>query len=185
MNFLKKNFIFLLLTALLLSVFLFPKFGDFVKSQLLMKPAIEKLDNALLITDEEFDISLKGVNVPDTNLKNFKGKTLFLNFWGSWCPPCRAEWGSIQKLYDKQNDKMSFVLIAMQDDEEKVKQFLADNHYTAPVYIAQSPILDKLLPKSFPTTFIIDKTGRIVEKDDTANDWNSANVHQLVETIAK
>ncbi len=80
---------------------------------------------------------------------------------------------------------MSFVLIAMQDDEEKVKQFLADNHYTAPVYIAQSPILDKLLPKSFPTTFIIDKTGRIVEKDDTANDWNSANVHQLVETIAK
>ncbi len=68
---------------MLLSVFLFSKFGDFVRSQLLMKPAIEKLDNALLITDEEFDISLKGVNVPDTNLKTLKVKRYFLTFGGA------------------------------------------------------------------------------------------------------
>lgn len=185
MEFLKKNGLFIVFTALLIGVFVFPKFGDFVRSQLLMKPAMEKMENEIKVSDEDFDIDLKGVNVPNANLKDFKGKVLFLNFWGSWCPPCRAEWGSIQKLYDGEKDKVGFVLIAMQDEEAKVKQFLKDNGYTAPVYIAQSPISEKLLPKVFPTTFIINPQGYIVRKEDVANDWNAQAVHDYLNRLTK
>ncbi len=68
------------------------------------------------------NLQLKGVNVPDANLADFKDKVCFLKFLGTWCPPCRAEFPSIQKLYDSKKDKVQFVLIAMQDQEASGKR---------------------------------------------------------------
>ncbi|WP_288374417.1 TlpA disulfide reductase family protein, partial [uncultured Chryseobacterium sp.] len=109
----------------------------------------------------------------------------FLNFWGTWCPPCRKEWPSIQKLYDTRKDHVDFVLIAMNDKEEDVRKFLKENNYTVPVYIAQSPISEKILPKVFPTTFLLDKHGRILIKEDATKDWNTETVHQFIDNIIK
>jgi len=110
MNFLKKNWITLSLTAFLLAVLLIPSFKEFVTRQILMKPSLEKVENEVTFTPEELNLQLKGVNVPDANLADFKGKVVFLNFWGTWCPPCRAEYPSIQKLYEAKKDKVQFVL---------------------------------------------------------------------------
>ena len=185
MNFLKKNWITLLLTAFLLSILLIPSFKEFVTRQILMKPSLEKVENEVTFTSEELNIQLKGVNVPDANLADFKGKVVFLNFWGTWCPPCRAEYPSIQKLYEAKKDKVQFVLVAMQDEEEKVKQFLAENKYTTPVYLAKSPLAEKMLPKSFPTTFLIGQNGRILMKEDAAKDWNAEDVLQFIDSVTK
>lgn len=185
MNFLKKNWITLLLTAFLLSILLIPSFKEFVQRQILMKPSLEKVENEVTFSPEELKLQLKGVNVPDANLADFKDKLIFLNFWGTWCPPCRAEYPSIQKLYDAKKDKVQFVLIAMQDQEEAVKKFLAENKYTTPVYFATSPIAEKMLPKSFPTTYIIGKNGRILKKEQYASDWNSDSVHQFIDSFSK
>lgn len=185
MNFLKKNWLTLSLTALLLAVMLVPSFKEWVTRQILMKPTLEKIENEVTFTPEELQLTLKGVNVPDANLADFKGKVVFLNFWGTWCPPCRAEYPTIQKLYQAKKDKMHFVLIAMQDEEAKVKSFLKENNYTTPVYIATSPIAEKMLPKSFPTTFILDKNGRILMKEDAAKDWYAEDVLQFVDAVAK
>ena len=96
MNFLRKNWLTLLLSVFLVSMFLFPDFRAFVQRQILMKPSLEKVEKDVTFTAEEMNIQLKGVNVPDANLADFKDKVVFLNFWGSWCPPCRAEYPSIQ-----------------------------------------------------------------------------------------
>ena len=185
MNFLKKNWITLSLTAFLLAILLIPSFKEFVQRQILMKPSLEKVENEVTFTPEELNIQLKGVNVPDANLADFKGKVVFLNFWGTWCPPCRAEYPSIQKLYEAKKDKVQFVLVAMQDEEEKVKQFLAENKYTTPVYLAKSPLAEKMLPKSFPTTFLVGQNGRILMKEDAAKDWNAEDVLQFIDSVTK
>ena len=183
MNFLRKNWFSLLLASFVMAMLLIPSFKEFVIRQILMKPTLEKTENVLTFSDEEMNLQLKGINVPDANLSDFKGKAMFLNFWGTWCPPCRAEYPSIQKLYEAKKDKMQFVLIAMQDQEEQVKKFLQENNYTTPVYLATSPISEKMLPSSFPTTYLLDKNGRILKKEESAKDWSSASVFQFIDSL--
>lgn len=179
----KKNLIYLLILIALMAVFFVPGVRSFISETFFPVATINK---AVTLSEEDYDVELKGINTPDANLKDFKGnKMLFLNFWGTWCAPCRKEWPSIQQLYNGRKNKMDFVLIAMQDKEEDVRQFLKENNYTVPVYIAQSPIGENILPNVFPTTFILDKNGRILQKEDATKDWNSEGVLQLIDSVSK
>ena len=181
MNFLKKYLFYIITIGIFATLFLFPELK--LKLRDLFFP-IAEIENAVTIPESDFDIDLKGVNVASTNLKNLKkDKLIFLNFWGTWCPPCREEWPTIQKLYESEQNKVEFVLIAMQDQEDDVIQFLKKNNYTAPVYIAQSPISDRILPKVFPTTFLLNNTGRILLKEDAAKDWNAKSVHEFINQV--
>lgn len=178
----KKNIIYIVLIVIIGIIALVPGVKDFLRDQFF---PIATIENAVTVSEEDYDIELQGINVPSTNLKNLRDKPIFLNFWGTWCPPCRKEWPSIQKLYDTRKGNVDFVLIAMNDEEAAVRKFLQENKYTVPVYIAQSPISEKLLPKVFPTTFLLDKTGRIIIKEDAYRDWNTESVHQFIDNIVK
>ncbi|MCQ4035442.1 TlpA family protein disulfide reductase [Kaistella montana] len=183
MKFIKQNLFYIIATAIIAVLYLFPSVKLKIKDLLFPVAAIE---NAITLQDSDMDIQLKGINVASTNLKNLKGnKLIFLNFWGTWCPPCREEWPTIQKLYETKKDKVDFVLIAMQDEEEAVVKFMKENNYTVPVYIAQSPISNNVLPKVFPTTFLLDKNGRILLKEDASKDWNSKSVHGFIDNVTK
>jgi len=178
----KKNIIYLILIAAIGVITFIPGIRNTLKD--LFFP-VATIESAVHIDADDYDIDLQGINAPSTNMKNFRNKPVFLNFWGTWCAPCRKEWPSIQKLYDRRKDQVDFVLIAMKDEEATVRKFLKENNYTVPVYIAQSPISEKILPKAFPTTFLLDKNGRILIKEDTSTDWDSESTHQFIDNIIK
>lgn len=186
-NFLKKNLIYIVLSIFALLVLFVPSVKEFIQKQILMSPSFKKLESETVLMEQEMDFPMKGINVPSANLKDFRGKVVFLNFWATWCPSCRAEMPSIQELYNKQKDNMSFVLVAFEKDEKKVREYLSKNNYTFPVYIVQQEqfLSPKLMPSVFPTTFILGKDSRILKKETGAIDWNSDSVHEFVNVISK
>ncbi|WP_416176315.1 cytochrome c biogenesis protein CcdA [Clostridium sp.] len=105
------------------------------------------------------------------NLSDYRGKVVFLNFWATWCPPCRAELPNIEKVYKeyKNNTKDVIILgvvapnLGREGSREDIKKFLKENGYTFPVLFDDGSIMYKYGIGAFPTTFIIDKNGRIYE----------------------
>ncbi len=105
------------------------------------------------------------------DLESYKGKVIFLNFWATWCPPCRAEMPEIQKLYEEYSQQENSEVIIMgiaapsygkEQDIDGVKKFLEDNGYTYPVLMDESAeLFTKYGISSFPTTFMITKEGKI------------------------
>lgn len=104
-------------------------------------------------------------------LSDYKGKTVFLNFWATWCGPCRAEMPAIQKLYETYEQEGDEALIVLgvaapgwgsETDEEGIRTFLEENGYTYPVVMDPTGELFMAYGVySFPTTFMIDRDGNV------------------------
>ncbi len=105
------------------------------------------------------------------NLSDYKGKTIFLNFWGTWCPPCRAEMPDIQKLYEnysQEGDEALIVLgvvapeLGQETTIEGITDFLEENNYTYPVLMdTEYELFQAYGITSYPTTFMIDRDGNV------------------------
>ena len=105
-------------------------------------------------------------------LSDYRGKVVFLNFWATWCPPCRAEMPDIQALYEQyaaQEDPEVVILavatpgVGGEEDEAGVKAFLEENGYTYPVLMDPTGrSLSSYAITAFPTTFLITREGEIL-----------------------
>ena len=104
-------------------------------------------------------------------LSDYKGKTVFLNFWATWCPPCRAEMPDIQKLYeeyDTEGDEAVIILgvagpnMGNEKSAEDIAAFLDENGYTYPVVMdTTGDLFTEYGIYAFPTTFMIDREGNV------------------------
>lgn len=121
-------------------------------------------------------------------LSDYKGKTVFLNFWATWCPPCKQEMPDIQKLYEKygQNKEDLIVLgvagpnMGREGDVEHIKNFLEDNNYTFPVVMDEEGLsFYQYGIRAYPTTFMIDAEGNVYGYVE------SALTSEIMESIVK
>ena len=109
-------------------------------------------------------IALDGTEV---TLADFKGKVLFLNFWATWCPPCRQEIPGFLEMYDKyKSDGMEILGVSLdRQGPDVVKAFAEKMKITYPLAIANMEIMQAYQPGQYiPATIIIDREGNLHEK---------------------
>jgi thiol-disulfide isomerase/thioredoxin len=145
-------------------------------------------DERLAAKNFNYNFKITDLEGKVVDFKVFKGKTIFLNLWATWCGPCRFEMPSIQKLYDKADkEKVVFVMLSLdhdKDSREKVVKFIHDKEYTFPTYLPQGYLPDQLQVRTIPTTFVISPEGKIVSQESGAANYDTEDFQKFLQKIS-
>lgn len=136
--------------------------GSIVRFSLVEKPQIKERGGIKKGTIAPSFI-LKDLTEKEVNLAKYRGKVVIIDFWATWCPPCRKELPHIQKIYDKYKNKKVIVLaITSESNIEKVKDFIEEGGYTFPILIDGRREANSAYGVSaIPMLFVLDREGAI------------------------
>jgi peroxiredoxin len=110
---------------------------------------------------EDYDFTLEDLNGNKVTLSQLKGKKVFLNFWATWCPPCKAEMPDMEKLYQETKDS-DLVMLAVNvgEDKKTVQDFITKNNYNYTILLDTDGKISQLYQVSgIPTSYFIDTEG--------------------------
>ena len=118
------------------------------------------------------------------NLKDYSGKVLFINFWATWCPPCRAEMPGIQTLFEKVGkENVEFVMITSDRDFNTAIAYKKKYGFTFPIYQLQSQLPKELESQILPTTYVINSHRQIVTKEQGMAQYDSAKFERFIRRL--
>ena len=190
-----KNIVSWIVFVVLMGLVLWSPSRIFIQQQLMkigfFKPKLEKpveLEGAEKVSvQDSIDDKASFLNANNVvyDTEQLKGKVLFINFWATWCPPCRAEMPSIQKLYDKfkDNDNIEFLIVEIEGDVEGTEKFLTDQKLKLPIVYPNGEIPSNWLGGAIPTTVILDKSGKIAAKEEGMYDYSTKEVEAFVQNL--
>lgn len=124
------------------------------------------------VVDAVYNVQLYTMDGRRTTLAELEGKTVFMNFWATWCPPCIAELPNINDLHASlaDSESVAFVMLSLDEDPEKARLFMEKKGYDLPVYFPASRLPGVYNASTIPTTYVISPQGQIVmEKQGMAN----------------
>jgi thiol-disulfide isomerase/thioredoxin len=136
------------------------------------------------MTNADYNWDIRDAGGTPLDPEALKGEVIFLNFWGTYCPPCIAEMPEIQAIYNDYKDKVKFILVSA-EDPVKVDGFLNRHGFLLPSYYGGRSMPQVFSVRSIPTTFIISKEGRVVNKKVGAADWNSKATRKVFDELLK
>ena len=130
------------------------------------------------------EAQLQGLFGKNKRFSDYKGKPLIINVWASWCGPCRAEMGSLQRLARRYNGKQFNIIgISTDDDHKAAAAFIKESKVTFENYIDSNVFLENMLgANTIPLTILVDAQGKVLEKARGAYAWDSPD---MVDAIGK
>lgn len=131
------------------------------------------------------DFLLSDLQGKEVRLSELRGNLVFLNFWATWCPPCRDEMPSMEALYRKlQGRAFQMLAVSIDDSKNQVERFQNSFQYTFPMLFDDGQKVAALYRTTgVPETFIISPDGIIVSKIIGPYDWNTAETLEYIEKI--
>jgi len=141
----------------------------------------EKKDIILPSAGTETDINkiqLTDLKNRDIDIKQYKGKTVFVNFWATWCRPCIAEMPSIQKLQTRFEDENIIFLLASNEEANEIDEFKNVKDYT--FNYARIENFESLNIQAIPTTFIYNREGKLVFSEMGARNWDDSTSIEII-----
>ncbi len=132
------------------------------------------------------NFALKDLNGKTVSLAAMRGRVVIINFWATWCGPCKVEMPSMNSLYNDLKGK-DFELLAISSDvqgEKVVRPFVTQGRFTFPVLLDSSfRVNGDYGITGIPTTFVVDKDGVITHKILGPRDWDSPEARELIRRI--
>ena len=111
------------------------------------------------------ELKAKDVNGKELSLEAYKGKVVLLNFWATWCGPCRAEIPSLIRIQEAYKDRLQIIGMDVDDDEEQLREFVKDQGINYPVAMTSVPVrLAYGGIGALPTVFVINQDSKVVQK---------------------
>lgn len=134
---------------------------------------------------KSIDFELENLEGKTESLSDYLGKVVFLNFWATWCGPCRIEMPSMESLYsDMKDDGLVILGINLRETREQVNDFRNEYGLTFPLLLdKRSEVGLKYGSSAIPTTYIIDRGGMIIARTVGAREWDTDKIIKLFSKI--
>ena len=128
------------------------------------------------------DFSLQDIDGAMHRLSDYRGKVVIVNFWATWCPPCREEMPSMQRAWERlRDDNIVILAIDIGEDEDTIFTFTADYPVEFPLLMDRdSSVIAQWPVRGLPTSFVVDPEGHIVYRAIGSRDWEHP---ALLETL--
>jgi len=133
------------------------------------------------------EFSLKDLSGDKVRISDFRGKIVFLNFWTTWCPYCRVEMPSMEKLHKKMKDKpFAMVAVDLQEPLSAVKAFLERYKLSFTSLLdSKGTVGEQFGVRAIPASFLLDKSGRVIAKVTGPREWNGKQSVALFEYLVE
>jgi len=142
-----------------------------------------------LSQNEQFKISqqtkswqITGITGQNYVFGQMLDKPVFVNFWATWCPPCRAELPGISELYQQYKGRVHFLLLS-NESSKKINTFARDHQYQNLPFYRYRYVPKEFSSRSIPSTFIISQKGKVVLSKKGAARWDSDKVRKLFDNL--
>lgn len=134
--------------------------------------------------DSASDFELMDVHGELKSLAEFRGQVVILNFWASYCAPCRQEKPSMENLYQEQQGQGLVILAVTGEKPKAVNKYLKKNPLSFHVLLDGAQAVHRQYAvMNYPQSFVIDRNGTLVERLYGPQNWAAGPVHQLISRL--
>jgi peroxiredoxin len=133
------------------------------------------------------DFTLLNIDGQQVSLQQYRGKVVFLNFWATWCIPCREEMAALERLHQTyQAQDLAIISIDLKEGADQVKAFFQKHSLSFPSLLdPNGTVFRDYLVAGMPTTYLIDRDGTLLARGVGGRDWTRAEALQLIQELLK